>query len=172
MWKIAERALRISGKHWGSEWIAAALCCCAGTPAWAEAPGASLCLPGEPVVFACSLEGKLVSLCRAPGPEGGLHYRFGLPDALELEYPAPGQRAQAAFKVASTPLIGGGVTSVVFQRSGYTYTVYSRVGRAEDGITPEFEDGLTVERRGKTLRHVRCNDGGAGFLEPPTLHVK
>ncbi len=157
--------MRTSRKHWGSEWLAAALCCCFGTPGWAQAPAASLCLAGEPVVFACRVEGKLVSLCRAPSSDGGLHYRFGLPAALELEYPAPGQRARAAFKVGSTPLIGGGITSVAFARGGYTYTLYSRIGRADDGTTPEFEDGLTVERRGKTLRHLRCEDGGAGFSE-------
>jgi len=137
-----------------------------------QAPAASLCGAGELVVFACSLEGKIVSLCRPPLPGSGLQYRFGLPAALELEYPAPGQRAQPVFKVRSEPLIGGGLTAVAFQRSGYTYTVYSRVSRAPDGVTPAFEDGLTVERRGKTLRHLRCDDGGAGFLEPPTASVK
>lgn len=152
--------------------MAAALCCCLGTPAWAQAPAASLCLAGEPVVFACRVDGKLVSLCRAQAPGGGLHYRFGLPAALELEYPAPGQRARAAFKIGSTPLIGGGITSVAFARGGYTYTLYSRVGRAEDGTTPAFEDGLTVERRGKTLRNLRCEDGGAGFGEALATLVK
>jgi hypothetical protein len=164
--------LRTSRKHWGSEWCAAALGCCLAVPAWGQAPAASLCLAGEAVVFACGVEGKLVSLCRAAHAGGGLQYRFGLPAALELEYPAPGQRAQAAFKVSSLPAIGGGITSVAFGRSGYTYTLYSRVGRADDGATPVFEDGLTVERRGKTLRHVRCEDGGAGFREVLTPPVK
>lgn len=149
--------------------MAVALCCCLGTPARAAAQPpwqpASLCTADETVVFACSVEGKIVSLCRAPRPEDGLHYRFGLPAALELQYPVPGQRARAAFKVAHAPLIGGGVTSVAFQQSGHTYTVYSQVGRAQDGATPAFEDGLTVERRGKTLRHLRCDDGGAGFRD-------
>lgn len=143
------------------------LACAAMSPAWAQDPGPSLCLANEPVVFACSVEGKIVSLCRSAPPEEGLSYRFGKPSAVELRYPQPGQRARASFTVKSEPLIGGGVTRVAFQRGGYTYTVYSRVGRAADGSTPEFEDGITVERRGKLLRHLRCEDGGAGFREPP-----
>jgi len=158
----------------------AALGCCLGCglslPAWAQAqaqaPAASLCNAGEQVVFACAMEGKTLSLCRPSLPGNGLQYRFGSPARLELEYPAPGQRVQPVFKVRNEPLIGGALTSVAFQRSGYTYTVYSRVGRGPDGVTPEFDDGLTVERRGKTLRHARCDDGGAGFLEPPSALVK
>ena len=143
-----------------------ALACWAALPAWAQEPGASLCQADEPVVFACSVEGKIVSLCRSPGHEDGLSYRFGTPAAVELRYPQPGQRARPAFSVSTEPLIGGGVTRVAFQRGAYTYTVYSRVGRAPDGSTPEFEDGVTVERRGRLLRHLRCEDGGAGFREP------
>jgi len=179
--------LRTSNKHWVCEGRAAlavlvalaALACCgaafasnpatAPSPAPAPAQAGSLCLESEPVVFACSVRGKLVSLCRGPG--AGLHYRFGSPVSLELEYPAPGQRARPAFSVRSAPLIGGGLTSVVFVRSGYTYTVYSRVTRGPDG-TPAFEDGVTVERRGRTLKHLQCEDGGAGFREPPSPSVK
>jgi len=157
-------------------------------PAWAHAAGAhaaesaaesaaepadaSLCLAHEPVVFACSVEGKIASLCRSPDAGSGLSYRFGKRAAVELRYPQPGQRARPAFTVKTEPLIGGGVTKVAFQRGGYTYTVYSRVARAPDGGTPEFEDGITVERRGKLLRRLRCEDGGAGFREPPGQYVK
>lgn len=145
--------------------MAALLCCCLGAPAFAQVPDESLCLPGEGVVFACHAEGKLVSLCRSPQPGEGLRYRFGTPASEESRYPAPGQRARAAFKVGKAPLPGGGVSSVAFQSGGYTYTVYSLVGRGEDGVTPVFEDGVTVERRGRVLRHLRCEDGGTGFRE-------
>jgi len=157
-------------------------------PAWAHAAGAqagepaaepanapadaSLCLAHEPVVFACSVGGKIASLCRSGDAGNGLSYRFGKPAAVELRYPQPGQRARPAFSMKTEPLIGGGVTKVTFQRGGYTYTVYSRVARAPDGGTPEFEDGITVERRGKLLRRLRCDDGGAGFREPPGQYVR
>jgi len=156
--------LRRSRKHWGYK-AAAALLCCLALPGRAELPAPSLCQPGEAIVFACSVAGKLVSLCRAADAANlsALQYRYGTPGAVELDYPAPGQRARAAFGTRKEALIGGGIAAVVFVRSGYTYTVYSRVSRA-DGVTPAFEDGVTVERRGKLLQHLRCDDGGAGFV--------
>jgi hypothetical protein len=154
--------LRASRKYWVFELAIAAACCAAAPPAAA----ASLCAPDEPVVFACHVGSKLVSLCRPPGDRGMLSYRFGRPESLELSYPEPGRQAGAAFTVKSAPLIGGGETTVAFRRGAYTYTVYSRVGRGEDGTTPAFEDGVIVARRGKVLSRMRCEDGGEGFREP------
>lgn len=154
--------MRASKKYWVSDLFIAAACCAAAPLAAAE----SLCAAGEPVVFACHVGSKLVSLCRPTGDRGMLSYRFGRPDGLELRYPEPGRQASAAFTVKSVPLIGGGETTVAFQRGAYTYTVYSRVARGEDGLSPQFEDGVIVARRGKVLSRMRCEDGGEGFREP------
>jgi hypothetical protein len=161
--------LRASRKYSAFKLVIAAACCAAAPLAAAE----SLCAAGEPVVFACHVGSKLVSLCRPAENRGMLSYRFGRPDGLELSYPEPGRQASAAFTVKSVPLIGGGETTVAFQRGAYTYTVYSRVARGEDGTTPEFEDGVIVARRGKVLSRMRCEDGGEGFREPvATVSVK
>lgn len=160
-WKIAERALQASRKHWAFK-LAVAAACGFAFPAQA----ASLCAPSEPVVFACHVGSKLVSLCRQAGDRGMLSYRFGGPDKLELSYPEPGRQASAAFTVKSAPLVGGGETTVSFKRGVHTYTVYSKVARSDDGSTPEFEDGVIVSRRGKVLSKMRCEDGGEGFREP------
>jgi hypothetical protein len=156
--------LRASRKYSVSELLIAAACCAAALPAAAE----SLCAADEPVVFACHVGTKLVSLCRPAGDRGMLSYRFGRPDGVELSYPEPGRQASAAFTVRKKPLVGGGETTVAFQRGAYTYTVYSKVARAGDGRTPEFEDGVIVGRRGKVLSRMRCEDGGEGFREPVT----
>ena len=142
--------------------LAMTACCAAAPPAVA----ASLCAPDEPVVFACHVGSKLVSLCRPSGDRGMLSYRFGRPESVELSYPEPGRQASAAFTVKSAPLIGGGETTVAFRRGAYTYTVYSKVARGADGTTPEFEDGVIVTLRGKVLSRMRCEDGGEGFREP------
>ena len=160
-WKIAERALQASRKHWACK-LAVAAACCGVFPAQA----ASLCATSEPVVFACHVGSKMVSLCRQAGDRGMLSYRYGGPGKLELSYPEPGRQASAAFTVKSAPLVGGGETTVAFKRGVYTYTVYSKVARSEDGSTPEFEDGVIVSRRGKVLSKMRCEDGGEGFREP------
>jgi len=154
--------LRASKKPWVSELVVAAACCAAS-----GVQAASLCAANEPVVFACHVGSKMVSLCRPAGDRGMLSYRFGGPDKLELSYPEPGRQASAAFTVKSLPLVGGGETTVAFQRGAYTYTVYSKVARAEDA-SPEFEDGVIVARRGKVVSRMRCEDGGEGFREPMT----
>jgi hypothetical protein len=154
--------LRASRNYWASS-LAIAAACCAAAPLVAAA---SLCAPDEPVVFACHVGSKLVSLCRPPGDRGMLSYRFGAPEKRELTYPEPGRQASAAFTVKSVPLIGGGETTVAFRRGAYTYTVYSRVARGANGSTPEFEDGVIVALRGKVLSRMRCEDGGEGFREP------
>lgn len=152
--------MRASRKYWVSE-LAVASCCYA-----LPAAAASLCAPNEPVVFACHVGSKMVSLCRPADDRGMLSYRFGAPEKIELSYPEPGRQASAAFTVKSAPLVGGGETTVAFKRGAYTYTVYSRVARGPDGATPEFEDGVIVARRGKVLSRMRCEDGGEGFREP------
>lgn len=154
-----------SRKPWVSSLAIAALCGLALTAAARAAE--SLCAPDEPVVFACHVGSKIVSLCRPADDRGMLSYRFGRPAALELRYPEPGRAAHAAFTVQSKPLVGGGETTVAFRRGGYAYTVYSRVARGADGSTPVFEDGVIVSRRGKVLSRMRCEDGGEGFREAP-----
>ena len=166
-WTIAERALQASRKPWGIDCVLAAACCVV-----APAQSASLCAADEPVVFACHVGSKLVSLCRSAGDRGMLSYRFGKPDSVELHYPEPGRQAGAAFTVKSAPLVGGGETTVAFRPGAYTYTVYSKVARGADGPGPDFEDGVTVARRGKVLSRMRCEDGGEGFREPVASAVK
>lgn len=123
----------------------------------------SLCLAGEPVVFACHIGSKTVSLCRPSALARELTYRFGKPSAVELAYPPAGKRVQAPFTVSTKPLAGGGITTVAFRRGQYEYGVYSMVGRS-DGA-PLFEDGVIVSRRGKQVAKLVCDDGGAGFRE-------
>lgn len=123
----------------------------------------SLCRPGEPVVFACHIGSKTVSLCRPSALARELTYRFGTPATIELAYPPAGKRLRAPFTVSTAPLAGGGITSVAFRRGQYQYAVYSMVGRS-DGA-PLFEDGVIVSRRGKEVAKLVCDDGGEGFRE-------
>jgi hypothetical protein len=126
----------------------------------------SLCAPDEAVVFACHVGAKMVALCRPPGVEPALAYRFGTPARVELAYAPSGRQARAAFTRSAAPLYGGGKTTVDFRRGQYQYSVYSKVGRSDGpDRVPEFEDGVIVSRRGKTIRKMACDDGGEGFRE-------
>jgi hypothetical protein len=123
----------------------------------------SLCAASEPVVFSCHIGARTVSLCRPSSLRQELIYRFGTRDRVELAWPQPGSRVLPGFELSSTPLVGGGVTTVTFRRGQYEYHVYSKVGR-RDGA-PLFEDGVIVSRRGKQVAKLVCDDGGEGFRE-------
>jgi hypothetical protein len=118
-------------------------------------------------VFSCHIGKKTLSLCRPAGRRAQLAYRFGQPGQVELDYPGQGARhAAPAFDVATTPLIGGGVSTVGFRRGAWRYEVYSKSGRGDDPErTPFTEDGLIVSRDGKRVWQQACDDGGAGFRE-------
>ena len=150
--------------RWGSSAACATACVLLlSTPAAAQE---SLCRPDETAVFACHLGARMVALCRPPGLEPSLTYRFGTPERVELAYPPPGARVQPVFRRSLTPLVGGGISTVTFQRGQYEYRVYSKVERGDDAArSPRFEDGVEVWRGGKRVRELVCDDGGAGFRE-------
>lgn len=150
--------------RWDKLALACALAACASMAAAQE----SLCTAGEAVVFSCHAGKKTVSLCRPASLREQLAYRFGMPGHIELAYSAAASRTatQQGFEVSTKPLFGGGVTSLSFQRGAYRYEVYSKTGRADDADrTPVAEDGVIVSRDGQTVRHVVCDDSGAGFRE-------
>jgi hypothetical protein len=155
--------LHASRQRWARRTVAAAAACWACSGALAQD---SLCAAGEPVVFSCHIGARTLSLCRPSSLRQELVYRFGTRRRVELAYPEPGLRALPGFEISSTPLVGGGVTTVTFRRGEYEYRIYSKAGRGDDPArTPQFEDGLVVARNGKPVRHLVCDDGGEGFRE-------
>ena len=150
------------GLFWVAAWLGV------GTAMAAEynAPERTLCKPTETVVFSCSIGWKLVSLCSDGVSPKSLTYRFGAPDMVELIYPDPG--AAGGFEWSSSPLYGGGITSVIFEHGGYEYCVYTKLDRASGNSNagdPGFEDGVTISRGGKPIKALICDDGGAGFRQ-------
>ena len=129
----------------------------------------TLCRQAEAIVFSCHVGKKVVSLCRTGEHPRQLFYRYGLPQRIELSYPDSKKNEKADFLASTKPLFGGGITSVSFARGGYQYSVYSKLGRSGGSSpqerVPEFEDGITITREGKTVRRMVCDDGGEGFRE-------
>lgn len=99
-----------------------------------------------------------------------LIYRYGRSGKPELVYPSSATGEKAVFRVSTSPLYGGGVTSVGFARNGYEYRIYSKIGRTPAASfqerTPEFEDGVVISREGNQIKQLICDDGGEGFHEP------
>lgn len=132
--------------------------------------GESLCVANEAVVFSCHVGEKIGSLCRPLGRASALIYRYGTPGHPDMVYPDPGSQEKGAFYRLSTPLFGGGRTTVSFTRGHDEYRIYSAIGRADSSSspserTPIFEDGIVVSRNGERAKQLVCDDGGDGFKE-------
>jgi hypothetical protein len=132
----------------------------------------SFCTPMEQVVFSCRTGAKLVSVCAskdASRSKGYMQYRFGKPDSTEpLEMILP--EGQIVSNKAATgdnvPYAGGGASWLRFSKGGYSYTVYSGIGRwGPKGETQE-KNGLLVERSGKRIANLKCNNEPASELGP------
>lgn len=105
----------------------AALMLCAAGPALADTGAgggfAGLCLPGEEVFLACPVRaGKLLSLCGTSG--GGIEYRFGRPDAVELRQSASLRPDDPTFQLARYGRAGVERTTVRFEREGVSYLLF------------------------------------------------
>ncbi len=130
----------------------------------------SLCTEHEKIVFSCHTGKKVISLCKEQKAPQNLTYRYGTPEHLELAYPNPKINEQGKFYMSSSPLFGGGTTSITFSRGVYEYRIYSKIGRMDsdsnqEGRIPMFEDGLVISKNGKQLKQQACEDGGEGFRE-------
>jgi hypothetical protein len=132
----------------------------------------SFCTPMEQVVFSCRTGAKLVSVCAskdASRTKGYMQYRFGKPDSTEpLEMILP--EGQIVSNKAATgdnvPYAGGGASWLRFSKGGYSYTVYSGIGRwGPKGETQE-KNGLLVERSGKQVANLKCSNQPNSELGP------
>lgn len=140
----------------------------------AVAPGqASFCTAGEDVVFACRMGAKLVSVCAAQGSTAAtsyVQYRFGRADSVEpLELQLPDARIVAAQAATggNVPFAGGGAAWMRFRRGDYAYVVYSGIGRWGPQGETEERAGVVVERGGRQIAALRCDDDrAAGELGP------
>jgi hypothetical protein len=87
---------------------------------------------------------------------------------LELVYPETLQPPAGLFMPGSMMFSGGGGTYLQFKKGGYTYTVFSAVGKwGKSCFTPHEEaqtclrsiEGVAVQRDGKEVANISCREG-------------
>lgn len=105
---------------------------------------ASLCDPGEGIVFACNTGKKSVSVCASAK---GVQYRFGVDrNSLDISLDAKGAGA------GEYPLAGGGVWYYRFNNGNTSYVVYTAESSSMD------KAGLVVEQGGKRTASLTCKN--------------
>jgi hypothetical protein len=124
----------------------------------------TLCLPGEQIVFSCSVKMRIVSLC-ASTPftknTGDMQYRFGTRSNIEFQFPRTPSAQGKNFHLSSTSYGGGGETHLSFTNSSYEYIIYERMTKGEEdreGVRPTiFSAGVFVRKGSKQVAKYRCN---------------
>jgi hypothetical protein len=119
------------------------------------------CVTGEPVLYACELEGgSIVSVCGAENANGQrfAQYRFGRAGRTpELVWPSTAEPGELT--IARVGYSGGGALQIRFDRGGSTYIVHSSTIRTQfDGAAnaPEFRDGLAVRSGNRWTFNQAC----------------
>ncbi len=122
----------------------------------ASAKAGSLCAAGEKVAFTCPAGAHVLSVCELPGGQA-LQYRLGKPGQVALAYPAPGTPAAKAFKAGLLAYSGGGGAYLDFTRGGYSYTVFTAIGRwGKDGAAYTVA-GVAVAQGGAAVANISCD---------------
>jgi hypothetical protein len=119
----------------------------------------SLCSAGEQIIFSCSVkrgagragDTKIASLCasaRLTKEAGYLQYRFGLPNKIELEYPAMRTATQQAFKYTHYMRFQVDLTEINFSIGDYQYQLFDNYNGEEKPVVSEA--GINVMKNGST----------------------
>lgn len=115
----------------------------------------SLCADHETIIFNCKLPSKTASLCKSKNG-GDVTYRYGDTSRIDLEVSDAGARRGEIFYFSSTSYAGGGEAHIRFSRARYTYYLYDKTVKADDGH--DFSAGIIVFRgRAKIADHICTN---------------
>ncbi|WP_429443925.1 hypothetical protein [Paraburkholderia sp. 40] len=121
----------------------------------AAAYAEGMCNDNEMIVFNCQSNRSTASLCKEMGGDA-LTYRHGKMNRIDLEVSAVGLRKKEKFYFSSIPYSGGGEAHIRFFNGGYTYFLYDKTVRVDEG--PEFSSGIVVYRHGRKISQETCNN--------------
>jgi hypothetical protein len=112
-----------------------------------------LCSEKEVVVFNCELKKSVSSLCKSE-EDGALVYRNGMNGVVNLK--VSDSAGRKVFYFSNALYAGGGEAHIRFYRSGYTYYLYDKVIKEDDG--PVFSSGIVVYRQGRKISNFVCDN--------------
>ncbi|KAB0640111.1 hypothetical protein [Burkholderia stagnalis] len=116
-----------------------------------------MCTEKEVVIFNCELEKTIASLCQST-ESGTLTYRNGNGGKIGLQI-SDSKRIKKVFYFSNIPYAGGGEAHIGFSRLGYTYYLYDKTIRSDEGST--FSAGIVVYRGEKKISNISCNNNAS-----------
>jgi hypothetical protein len=121
----------------------------------ASAHSEGLCAAGEAVIFNCDLPKSVSSLCQSDS-DGTLTYRNGRDGKVNLKISDAGEKIKNIFYFSDIPYASGGESHIRFIISNYTYYIYDKVKKTDDG--PEFSAGIVILKRGEKVANLVCQN--------------
>ncbi|MCC8392454.1 hypothetical protein LJ656_07625 [Paraburkholderia sp. MMS20-SJTR3] len=122
-------------------------------PVAAHAEG--LCTAKETAIFNCELEKSISSLCQST-ENGALTYRNGSDGNINLQISHSSGITKDIFYFSNARYAGGGEAHIRFSRQGYTYYLYDKTIKTEEG--PTFFAGIVVYKGRKKISNRVCNN--------------
>lgn len=114
-----------------------------------------LCEARETVIFNCELPKSVSSLCRS-NDSGVLAYRNGVNGKLNLKISEGSGKKGRVFYFSNTPYSGGGEAHIRFTRSGYTYYLYDKTVKSDDG--PISSAGVVIFKGDEKIANLVCSN--------------
>ena len=114
-----------------------------------------LCNTKETVIFNCELKNSVSSLCQST-ENGSMTYRNGSDGKIKLQVSDNKKNKENVFFFSNTPYAGGGEAHIRFSRLNYTYYLYDKVIKVDDG--PEISAGIVVYKKTKKISNLVCNN--------------
>lgn len=121
----------------------------------AAAHAEGLCTTKETAIFNCELEKSASSLCQST-ENGTLIYRNGIDGRINLQISDNKKSKKDVFYFSNTPYAGGGEAHIRFSRFGYTYYLYDRTVKTDEG--PTFSAGIVIYKGKKKISNLTCNN--------------
>lgn len=113
-----------------------------------------LCTVEETAIFNCELEKSTSSFCQS-NKNGALTYRNGSFERINLKISDNGGGGNV-FYFSSVPYAGGGEAHIRFSHLGFTYYLYDKTVKADEG--PEFSAGIVVYNGERKISNLSCNN--------------
>lgn len=114
-----------------------------------------MCKEREAEIFTCETQKSISSLCKSKDTDT-LSYRNGLANRINLEVSESSDRKGKVFYFSSTPYSGGGEAHIRFSRAGYTYYLYDKTIKTDDG--PTFSAGIVVYKGATKISNQVCGN--------------
>ncbi|HDR9046112.1 TPA: hypothetical protein QDA94_000302 [Burkholderia vietnamiensis] len=112
------------------------------------------CAVKETLIFNCELAKSTSSLCKST-ENGVLTYRNRSDGKINLQI-SDKKRRKNVFYFSNTPYAGGGEAHIRFSRLGYTYYLYDRTIKADEG--PASSAGIVVYKGEERISSLMCSN--------------